>query len=54
MRQKSIQAEAGQASSLSTESKAGIVAGVDWAKGTMVGDEVSEEIGVWWADHMDP
>lgn len=32
---------------LSTESKVGIVAGVDLAKGTVVGREVREEIRLW-------
>ena len=32
---------------LSMESKVGIVAGVDSAKGKVVGGEVREEIGVW-------
>lgn len=39
---------------LSMESEVGIVAGVDSAKGKVVGGEVREETGVWWAGHMDP
>lgn len=29
------------------ESKEGIVVGVEWVKGLVVGDEVGEEIGIW-------
>lgn len=28
------------------------MAGGEWAKGVVVGDEVREEIGIRWADHM--
>lgn len=32
---------------VSRESKEGIVAGVEWVKGPVVGDEAGEEIGTW-------